>query len=293
MNDQIQLIPIERIRILNPRHRDKKKFATIVQSIQTVGLKKPIQVSLRSVAEGTEPGFDLICGQGRIEAYVALGRKEIEAIVVEISREDRLLRSVVENMARRGPTRLAMINEIERLKSAGYNFDEIGSKLGISDTHVRGLLTLKAQGEERLLDAAISGVIPLRVAMEIAKAETLEMQRELLKAYESKQLPGVSMRTIIRLAEQRRNIGKERSRSTGPRKTSAESMITAYRREGQRKKLLITKSRVCDAKLMFVVTALKKLLSDDNFVNLLKAEGLVTLPSHLAEMFSAKLGETK
>jgi hypothetical protein len=33
------MIPIEEIHILNPRHRDKKKFEVIVQSIKTLGLK--------------------------------------------------------------------------------------------------------------------------------------------------------------------------------------------------------------------------------------------------------------
>ena len=93
MKDEITMIPIERIRIINPRPRDKKKFELIVQSIKNLGLKKPIQVSLRSAQEGDEPGYDLVCGQGRIEAFLALGHKGIPAIVVSVSREERLLRS--------------------------------------------------------------------------------------------------------------------------------------------------------------------------------------------------------
>ena len=50
MNDEVQMIPIDRIRILNPRHRDRKRFELIVQSIKSLGLKKPIQVSLRAAA---------------------------------------------------------------------------------------------------------------------------------------------------------------------------------------------------------------------------------------------------
>jgi ParB family chromosome partitioning protein len=36
-------------------------------------------------------------------------------------------------------------------------------------------------------------------------------------------------------------------------------------------------------RLLLVVQGLKKLLVDDNFVNLLRAEGLDTLPKYLAE----------
>ena len=64
MNERVQMVSIERIRILNPRLRDKKKFEVIVRSIKNLGLKKPIQVSQRSTDEEEGPGYDLVCGQG-------------------------------------------------------------------------------------------------------------------------------------------------------------------------------------------------------------------------------------
>ena len=293
MNDEVKLIPIEQIRILNPRHRERKKFEQILQSIKNLGLKKPIQVSLRSAQEGGEPGYDLVCGQGRIEAFITLGHKEIPAIVVEVPKEDRLLRSLVENMARRLPAPLALMNEIERLKQQGYTNVQIGEKLDIPDPTIGGYLALKRAGEERLLDAAISGRIPLGVAMDIAKAEIPEMQRELLKAYETKQLNQVSIRTVKRLMDQRRFIGKQRDTDTRQRqkRTSAESLISAYRRESQRQKLLVKKARLCDAKLLFVLTAFKKLLADDNFINLLRAESLATMPKYLHDKLTIKQKE--
>ena len=57
----------------------------------------PITVSLRE-NEPAGPKYDLVCGQGRMEAFIALGHLEIPAIVVEISKEERLIRSLVENM---------------------------------------------------------------------------------------------------------------------------------------------------------------------------------------------------
>ena len=273
MKNEVTMVPIERIRIINPRHRDKKRFELIVQSIRNLGLKKPIQVSLRSASEGEEPGYDLVCGQGRIEAFLALGHKEIPAIIVEVSKEERLLRSLVENMARRVPPPLALMNEISRLKEQGYTNGEIGAKLDIAESLVGGYLALKKAGEERLLDAAVSGRIPLSVAMEIAKADTPELQRELLKGYESKQLNWLSIRTVKRLMDQRRFVGKQREANPRARKrrTSVDSLVNAFKRESQRQKVLMKKARVCEAKLMFVVTAFGKLLGDENFVN--SAEG--------------------
>lgn len=289
MNNEIIMIPIERIRVLNPRPRDKKKFEQIIQSIKNLGLKKPIQVSLRSSEEGTEPGYDLVCGQGRMEAFLALGHKEIPAIVVEVSREERLLRSLVENMARRLPSRLALMNEIERLKADGYSNVEIGKKLDIADSTVGGYIALKKAGEERLLDAAINGKIPLGVAMDIAKADSPELQRELLKGFESKELNQFAIRTVKRLIDQRRFVGKGRDTEADKKKsrTNADSLINAFKRESQKQRLMVKKARLCDAKLVITVTALGKLLGDENFFNLLRAESLADIPQYLQDKLAA------
>lgn len=289
MNNEIIMIPIDRIRVLNPRPRDKKKFEQIIQSIKNLGLKKPIQVSLRSAEEGTEPGYDLVCGQGRMEAFLALGHKEIPAIVVEVSREERLLRSLVENMARRLPSRLALMNEIERLKADGYSNVEIGKKLDVADGTVGGYIALKKAGEERLLDAAINGKIPLGVAMDIAKANSPELQRELLKGFESKELNQFAIRTVKRLIDQRRFVGKGRDTDADKKKsrTNADSLINAFKRESQKQRLMVKKARLCDAKLVITVTALGKLLGDENFFNLLRAESLADIPQYLQDKLAA------
>ena len=284
MNDEIKMIPIDQIRILNPRHRDRKKFELIVQSIKNLGLKKPIQVSLRDESEPEGVGYDLICGQGRIEGCIFLGYKEIPAIVVKITKEERLLRSLVENIARRYPAPMDLIREIERLKALGYKNPEISAKLDVNEGMVTGLRALKKAGEERLIEAAVTGRVPLWIAIDIARSDTVETQRELLKAYESKQLNFHAIRTVKRLIEQRRFFGKDRkSVGRNPRKsrTTADGMVNAYKRESQRQKLIIRKAKICDAKLVFVVSALDRLLADDNFVTLLRAESLDSMPKYL------------
>ena len=245
MNEEIKLIPIESIRILNPRYRDQKKFQVIIQSIKNLGLKKPIKVSLRTAQEGDEPGYDLVAGQGRIEACLALGFKEIAAIVVSVSKGDRLLMSLAENMARRFPSPMDMVAEIQRLKGEGYSNVVIGEKLDIDHTLVGGLLTLMKDGEVRLVEAAMQNKIPIGVAIDIAKTDGAEGQKELLKAYEAGQLNQFSIRTLKRLMEQRRVLGKKPCR--GPKKptgVTADGFVSAYQREIQRQKSFIRKARV-------------------------------------------------
>ena len=165
--------------------------------------------------------------------------------MVEISKEDRLLRSLVENMARRNPAPLELINEIMRLKSLGHSINAISKKLDVDYQMISGLIALKRSGEERLLEAAVKGKVPLGVVMDIAKIEDAQMQRELLKAYEGKQLNQFSIRAVKKLMDQRRFFGKQRgSVGANPRnnRTSADSLVNAYRRgESQRQKLMIKK----------------------------------------------------
>jgi ParB family transcriptional regulator, chromosome partitioning protein len=83
---EIRSIPVDLVTVLNPRVRNKRVFQELVDSIAHLGLKKPITVSKRP----GRPRYDLVCGQGRLEAFIALGQSEIPALVVEASEEDLL-----------------------------------------------------------------------------------------------------------------------------------------------------------------------------------------------------------
>jgi ParB family chromosome partitioning protein len=138
---QIRMIPIERITVLNPRDRNKRVFGEIVTNIAHLGLKRPITVTGRGKGEVPEH-YDLVCGQGRLEAYRALGQAEIPAMVIEASEEDCLVMSLVENIARR---QLELVQEIANLRRRGYNEREIARKTDLDAKYVRGLLRLLEQ----------------------------------------------------------------------------------------------------------------------------------------------------
>lgn len=46
---------------------------------------------------------------------------------------------------------------------------------------------------------------------------------------------------------------------------------------------MVKKAEFAQHKLLFVVSALKQLMSDEHFMTLLRAEGLDTMPKQLAE----------
>ncbi len=80
MSEQpIEKIRISEIHIANPRPRNRLRWQMIVANIREVGLKKPVTVVRRTTPSSDGKIFDLICGQGRVEAFVALGESHIPA----------------------------------------------------------------------------------------------------------------------------------------------------------------------------------------------------------------------
>lgn len=280
---QIAMIPIAKIEVLNPRARNKKVFDELVLSIAHLGLKKPITVSPKPNGSG----YELVCGQGRMEAFAALGQTDIPAMVVNASTEDCYVMSLVENLARRNHSPLELIREIGALRARGYTHTEIARKTDFSPEYVWAICFLLDNGEERLLDAVERGVMPHSIAMEIARAKEDEVQRALTEAYENKTLPGNQVLTIRRIIDQRNQTGKSinsiGAANRKPAKVTSAALVRAYRKETDRQRLLVKKATLAQSRLMFVVNALKKLLDEDHFVALLRAEAMNTLPLPLAE----------
>jgi ParB family chromosome partitioning protein len=280
----VKLIPINLIKIINPRDRNKKKFQKIINNIANLGLKRPITVSERHDGRG-EKQFNLVCGQGRLEAYIALGEKRIPAVIKKnISKEECYLMSLVENMARRRQMTVEYVRQIGVLSERGYKNNEIAKKIDVHPDYVRGILRLLKNGEERLVAAVEREQIPISIAVEISATEDENAQLALLEAYESKKLRGQALINVRRLIEKRRVQGKAlfSGIAKGTKNPfSADALVRTYKRETERKKLLVKKAKICEARLLFVVSALKELFEDENYINLLRAEGLGSMPRYL------------
>jgi ParB family chromosome partitioning protein len=97
-------------------------------------------------------------------------------------------------------------------------------------------------------------------------------------------LRGKKLIVAKRLIEQRRRRGKElRFKGNRPKQTlSSHALIRAYREDVDRKRLLIRKAEATRNRLIFVTEAMRKPLDDENFVTLMRAEAIDTLPQNLA-----------
>lgn len=281
----IREIPIDAIDVLNPRERNQKVFQELVQSIRLLGLKKPITVTARASASG-EQRYALVCGQGRMEAFQALGQTHIPAQVVEASDDDAFVMSLVENIARHTPRTLELLETIRSLRKRGHSVTAIARKTGLDHKWVGGMLDLLEKGEHRLVTAVEAGRVPLAVAIAIAQAgeSDTDLQEVMQGAYENATLRGGKLMTVKRLIDDRRRGGKgyhQRPGGRSNRKLTSSALVRAYNQEVERQKLLIRKADLVQQRLAFASGAMGRLLADEDFVNLLRAEGLNTLPAAL------------
>jgi ParB family chromosome partitioning protein len=281
---EVQTIPISAITVENPRERSERTFRALVDSIGKVGLKRPITVARVEDAAGQT--YRLVCGQGRMEACVALGQTHIPALVVAANEAERLLRSVIENVARRQQRPLELLQDITILRDRGYSDPQIADKTGLSVSYVREIGELAANGEERLLIAVETGQMPLSVALYISRAEEDDVQKALEAAYASGELRGKKLLEARRLVELRHRHGKQkgaaRSKQPPVRMTSA-ALVRAYRAEAERQQDMIRRAQATSGSLLFLDAAFRSLLGDENFLTLLRAEGLGSLPRIIVE----------
>ncbi len=285
--EAVSLIPIDRIEVLNSRDRNTKVFEEIVGNIRSIGLKKPIIVTQREELDG-EPKYLLVCGEGRLNAFRLLGETHIPALVVEVSEEDAFIMSLAENIARRQYRPLEILADIESLRQRNYDPEAIAQKTGLSPQYVNNIIFLLERGEERLIEGVQKGLIPLTTALEIAKAgdANKELGAVLQQAYESGQLRGRQLIEAKRLIEKRAELGPGVAHGVVPkavRPISPSRLVKTYQKEVARKKQMVVKAEYSQNRLLFVIEALRKLFGDENFVNLLRAEGLESLPAPLAD----------
>lgn len=285
---RIAMVAVDRLTVLNPRRREKRRFRQIVENIDKVGLKRPITVTRIPSEDGLE-AYGVVCGEGRMKACIELGQTHVAAIVIEASEQDCLVMSLVENCARRQHSPADLLRDVGTLRKRGYNDRQIAVKIGCTSQWVGMVGGLIEQGEERLLAAVETGVLPLSVATEIARADEDGVQALLAQAYTEKKLSGGKLAKVRRLIDARRRRGRETDKNPfgckdqSRRPTSTAALLRVYQQEADRQKVFVKKAEFTQSRLMFVVEALRRLREDTAFVALLRAERLDSIPSHLDE----------
>jgi ParB family chromosome partitioning protein len=284
--EHIEFIKIDEINILNPRTRNRLIEEEIRQNIEKVGLKRPRKVRMKEeLSDGKK--YDLVCGQGRLEAFIEAGEEYIPAIITNISAEDACISSLVENIARRHYSSVELVHKIKYLKDSGYNEQDIAHKTNLDKNYIHGIIKLLENSEIRLIKSVESGIMPLYIALKIITEEDSEVQKALIEAYENGNLGAAKLASIQKLLSQRKQYGKGRAKiSRNKTAITADELLEIYENNVKNKRKMINRATYVNNLLDMSAAALKKLFSDNNFINQIKVEGFAEIPKQIQEFIS-------
>jgi ParB family chromosome partitioning protein len=288
-SEQITLIPAKRLRVLNPRTRNPYFFSQLVENIASVGLKRPITVA-HGGRDAEGEWHEVLCGQGRLEALKALGETVIPCSIVEASEIDRYLITLTENIARRRHSTAELLGGLQVLRAKGYTTEDIAKKTNLDDAYVNGILQLLEKGEQRLLQAVENRVMPLWLAIEVARAPSEEVQAAMVAAYESKTLTGDQLLRVRRILSKREVSGKKVHGRPAPReKPTPQKLLRTYKNEVRRQKMIVQNANLQEQRLLLITSALRHFLADEHFRTLLRAEGVRDIPEAVASRIPPEL----
>lgn len=279
--DVIEQISVEENRIVNPRTRNRMKWLSIVASIKAVGLKKPISVSRRESPDECGRQYDLICGQGRLEAHIELEQSTIAAVIVDVPEADRQLMSLVENFARRQSSNKSIYFEVRSLLERGYNGHTIAKKLGVERTHIHGVVRLVQQGEAWLTEKVEAGKLPISVAVEIASGNDGNIQKAMLEAYATGEIRGSKLQAVRKLIKQQKEK-REGKKATPEKPLTGVALANLYKQRVREQQRLVVKADQTKERLLMISTVMRELLADEDLITLLRAENIHDMPEQLA-----------
>jgi len=114
----------------------------------------------------------------------------------------------------------------------------------------------------------------------IATAGGDEVQRAMTEAYENGELRGGRLRVVQRLIASR--FAEHRQKNEEALNLSREELARTYQQHTARQRDLIRRAELVEERLAILTTAMKRLLADAAFVDLLQKEGLESMPEPLA-----------
>jgi len=132
----------------NPRkHFDSAKLQELAESIKAQGVLQPILVRALPGARVADTDrrvqFEIVAGARRFRASQLAGRKDIPAVIREMTDQDALEAAILENLQRDNLNALEEAEGFEALMAhAGLNADEVGAKVGKSRAFVYARLKL-------------------------------------------------------------------------------------------------------------------------------------------------------
>ena len=127
---------------------DGEKLDELAQSIKENGVIQPIIVRQSPVI-----GYEILAGERRYRASLLAGLKSIPAVVKQLSDQEMMIQSIIENLQRENLNPIEEARAYESLVEKGFTHAEIADKMGKSRPYISNSIRLLS-----LPDAILSEV---------------------------------------------------------------------------------------------------------------------------------------
>ena len=126
---------------------DREKLHELAQSIKENGVIQPIIVRQSPVI-----GYEILAGERRYRASLLAGLTSIPAVVKQLSDQEMMIQSIIENLQRENLNPIEEARAYESLVEKGFTHAEIADKMGKSRPYISNSIRLLSLPEQILLE---------------------------------------------------------------------------------------------------------------------------------------------
>ena len=124
---------------------DREKLDELAQSIKENGVIQPIIVRQSPVI-----GYEILAGERRYRASLLAGLTSIPAVVKQLSDQEMIVQSIIENLQRENLNPIEEARAYESLVEKGFTHAEIADKMGKSRPYISNSIRLLSLPEQIL-----------------------------------------------------------------------------------------------------------------------------------------------
>ncbi|WP_251938643.1 ParB/RepB/Spo0J family partition protein [Streptococcus sp. Marseille-Q0941] len=203
--EELKLIHIKDIQ-KNPyqprKEFSKEKIEELAQSIKENGLIQPIIVRQSPVI-----GYEILAGERRYRASILAGLSEVPVIIKNLSDQDMMLHSIIENLQREDLNPVEEAKSYQSLIDKGFTHAEIAEKMGKSRPYITNLVRLLTL-PDFILTEVEAGKLSQAHARLLIQLSTDE-QKKLLYRIQTEDL---SVRQVEHLLKEEKNKRKSKEK---------------------------------------------------------------------------------
>ena len=177
----------------------EEKIQALAQSIKENGLIQPIIVRKSPVL-----GYEILAGERRYRASIAAGLSEVPVIVKQLSDQDMMLHSIIENLQRENLNPIEEAKAYQSLIDKGFTHTEIAEKMGKSRPYITNLVRLLGL-PKHILTEVESGKLSQAHARLLIQLSS-DKQDKLLNRIQTENL---SVRQVEQILQKTKKISKK------------------------------------------------------------------------------------